>query len=105
VQHRPVLRDVDLLPSDHGVDFFTQVLAFGELQEQVEGFKRGALARVIEVQSVVGGEHLGAACWVEEEFAEVYGLDVFCMVLKGFPFSSSGDKLMWFLLLLLSLLL
>jgi len=49
------------------------------------------LTGVVEVQAIVGGEHGGTACGVEEEVAEVGGVFYVCGVgLEGFPFGCGG---------------
>ena len=48
VQNRSLLRDIDFLSAKHRVDSFPQARFLGELQQQVEGFGRDAILRIIE---------------------------------------------------------
>ena len=51
VQDRPVLRDVDLLAAEHGVDPLTQAGFLGQLHEQLERFVGDAVLGVIQVEA------------------------------------------------------
>ena len=51
VQHGAILGDVDLVAAEHGVDARAQAGFSGQLHEQLEGFVRDAVLRVIEEQA------------------------------------------------------
>ncbi len=72
VQDGAVLRDVDLLAAEHGVDALAQAGFLGQLQSSVSVFVRDAILRVIEIDADRFGRQALAACRVVgEERAEM----------------------------------
>jgi hypothetical protein len=72
VQDRSLLRDVDLLPSKHGVDPAPQTRFLGQLKEELEGFVGDAILRIVEVQAHSLQRHpLAALGIIGEEIAEM----------------------------------
>ena len=71
VQDGAVLRDVDLLAAEHGVDPRAQAGFLGQLQEQLERLVGDAVLRVVEVDARRLGRHaLAALGIVREELRE-----------------------------------
>ncbi len=69
---RPVFRDVDLVTPEHGVDALAQAAFLGQLQEELEGFVRDAVLRVIEVDARgLSRQTLAAVGIIREELAEM----------------------------------
>ena len=72
VQHRPLLRDVDLVPAKHGVDARLQRRFLGQLHEQLQGFVGDAVLRVVQKESHrLGGHALAALGVVREKIAQM----------------------------------
>jgi hypothetical protein len=72
VQDGTLLRDVDLLPPEHGVDPRAQAGFLGKLQEEREGFVGDAMLRVIQVEAHrLGRQPLAALGVIREEFSEM----------------------------------
>ena len=84
VQDGPVLRDVDLLAAEHGVDPRAQAGFLGQLQEQLERFVGDAILRVVEVEARgLGRQALAALGIVREEVAEMQVADLLMMGSAG----------------------
>ena len=72
VQDGPVLRDVDLLAAEHGVDPRSQAGFLRQLQEELEGLVGDAILRVIEEDAHGLGRHpLAALGIIREELPQV----------------------------------
>ena len=72
VQDGAVLRDVDLLAPEHGVDPGAQAGFLRQLQEELEGFVGDAILRVIEEDAHSLGRHpLAAPGIIREELPKV----------------------------------
>ena len=83
VQDRPVLRDVDLLPSKHGVDPRSQAGFLGQLDEKLEGFVGDAVLRVVQEEARGLGRHpLAALGIVREELAQMQSSDLLVVGLR-----------------------
>jgi hypothetical protein len=51
VQDGAILRDIDLLPPEHGVDSISQAGFLGQLQKKREGFVGDTILRIVEIQA------------------------------------------------------
>ena len=61
MQDGPVLRDVDLLASEHGVDAAAQIRFLGQLDEKPKRFVGDKVLRIVEVEpDRLGGHSLAA---------------------------------------------
>ena len=61
MQHRPILRDVDLLAAKHGVDVLPQARLLGQRDQQPQRLVGNAVLRIIEEDSrALGRESLAA---------------------------------------------
>jgi hypothetical protein len=61
VQDRSILRDIDFLPLEHGIDTRSQTRLFGQLKKQLESFVGNTVLRVIQKNSHGFGRHALAA--------------------------------------------
>ena len=50
MQHRPLLGDIDLVSSEHGVDVLAQSRLFRQLKQQLQGFVGDPVLRVVQEQ-------------------------------------------------------
>ena len=79
VQDGAVFRDVDLVAPEHGVDALAQAAFLGQLQEELEGFVRDAILRVIEKDARgLSRQTLAAVGILREELAEMHVPDSSC---------------------------
>ena len=79
VQHGALLRDVDFLAAEHGVDPRSQAGFLGQLEQQLEGFVGDAVLRVIQEEARRLGRHALAALGViREEIAQMQFLGSSC---------------------------
>ena len=86
VQHRPLLRDVDLVAAKHGIDPRAQARLLGQLQQQLQRFVGDAILRVIEVNPYcLSRQSLPALGVVGEQLAQVKLLDLLVVCSQGFP--------------------
>ena len=86
VQNGTVLREVDLVTPEHGVDLPAQVAFPGQLQEKLEGFVRDAILRVIEENARgFSRQTLAAVGILREELTEMHVPDSFVVGSEGLP--------------------
>src|SRR6266478_4777397 len=92
VQHGAVLRDVDLLAPEHGVDPLTQAGLLRELEEQGEGLVGNAVLRVVEVNARGLRRQALATFGVgREQLFQVEILDLLIVPLEGLPGRARGQ--------------
>ncbi len=86
VQNRPVLRDIYLLTTKHGVDSLPQAGFLSQLNEEFERFIGNAIFRIIQTNACCLGGHTLAAFWViGEKRAKMQWLYCLAVRLKGIP--------------------
>ena len=86
VQDRAVLRDVDLLAAEHGVDPLTQTRFFGQLHEQRQGFVRDPVLGVVQIESHRLDRHpLAALGVVREQRPQMHIADRVKVIRQTFP--------------------
>ena len=86
VQDGALLRDVDLLAAEHGVDPRPQAGFLGQLKQKLEGFVGDAILRVIEKDAHSLGRHpLAALGIVREQIAEMCLLDALIVGFESLP--------------------
>ena len=84
VQHGALFRDVDLLTPEHGVDALAQAGFLRQLQEELEGFIRDAILRIIQIEANgLCGHALAALGVIRKELSEMEVADIFMMRLQG----------------------
>jgi hypothetical protein len=86
VKHRAVLRDVDLVAPEHGVDAILQSRFPGKLKQESQGFIGDPVLGIIEIDS--GGldrQPLPARVILGEELPEVEARDRLAMLLQRRP--------------------
>ena len=94
VQDGPVLRDVDLLAAEHGVDPRSQAGFLGQLQEKLERFVGDAILRVVEVEPDRLDRHaLAALGIIREELAQMQLPDLLIVSFEGLPRRTFGERL------------
>src|SRR5262249_32460797 len=92
VQHSPVLRDVDLLAREHGVDARPESRPFRQGDEEPERLVGDAVLGVVEVQSVdLDGHHLAPFGVLGAELGGVGVLDLVVVLLECPPLGRRGD--------------
>src|SRR5262249_60021564 len=92
MKHRAVLRHVDLLAAEHGVDPLAQPGFLGEAEEETECLVGQAVLRVVEVQAdALDRQALAATRVVGEELAEMNVADLRVMVAKALPGWTLGE--------------
>ena len=92
VQHRPVLRRVDVDAGEHRVAALFQSRRAGQVHQQFQRLAGHAVLAVVDVQIADGDGQLGAAGGiVGEQFAQVFFADLVVMPLQGLPRGSGGD--------------
>ena len=86
MQHGPILRDVDLLAAEHGVDVVPQPALLGQGHQKLDGLVGDAILGVIQEQAGgLQGHLLAALGIVGEEPAEVQLADFAMVGLQGLP--------------------
>ena len=86
VQDRALLRDVDLLSPEHGVDARSQAGFLGQPEEQLEGFVGDAVLRVVQEEAHSLGRHpLAAAGIVREEIRGDASREPLIVGFEGLP--------------------
>src|SRR4030095_9358 len=86
VEHRALLRCVDLLAAEHGVDVLTQARLLGKLEQQGQGFVGDAVLGIVEVDSRgFGHESLAALAILGEELLQAGPPDLLVMLLQQRP--------------------
>jgi hypothetical protein len=91
VEDGPVLRDVDLLAAEHGVDPGAQAAFLRQLQKEFERFLGNAILGVIEVDANrLGGHALAAFGIIREKLPEMQFPDLPMVGFKGLPCWASG---------------
>ena len=94
VQNGAVLRDIDLVATEHGIDPFAQTALSGQTEEQFERFVRDAILRVIEEDPASLGRQIVPPPGISgKKFAQVEAGYFRMMRLKGFPGRTVGQ---WF---------
>ncbi len=64
MQHRAVLRDVDLVPAEHRIDLLSQTRLLGQLDQQLQRLVVDAVLRIVEKDPArLCGKAL-AASWI-----------------------------------------
>ena len=80
VQHRAILRDVDLFTGEHRIPTRRESARFGQVHQQPYGLVRDAILRVIEIDSQVFNRHRRAALRVfGEQVTQVSAFDLLIM--------------------------
>jgi hypothetical protein len=86
VQDRAVLRDVDPLAPEHGIDATPQPRLAGELQQESQGLIGDQVLGVVEVDSCgLDRQPVAARAILGKELPEVQGLDLLAMLLQRRP--------------------
>ena len=86
VEHRALLRGVDLLAAEHGVDALAQARLLRKLQQQGQGFVGDAVLGIVEIDSGgFGHEPLAALAILGEELPQVGPPDLLVMLLQQRP--------------------
>ena len=94
VQDRAVLRHVDLLAAEHGVDPRAQAGLLGELDEQPQRLVGDAVLRVVEVDAGgFRGQAFAAPGIVREELPQMHAVDRRVMGLERLPHRARGHRL------------
>jgi hypothetical protein len=92
VQHRTVLRGVDMDAGEHRVAALLQSGGAGQVDQQLERLARDPVLAVIDVEIADRQRQLGAAPGiVGKEFAELFLADLVVMPGQGAPCGSCGD--------------
>ena len=93
VEHGSVLRDVDLLATEHGVDAGAQAGLLGEADEQRQRLISDPVLRIVEIDA--GGldrQPFTAAGIAREQLAEVNGADFAMVLFERLPGRPLGDS-------------
>jgi hypothetical protein len=86
VEHRAVLRDVDVLPAEHRVAVRGHPAFVSQPQEQLEGLVGDPVLRVVEEEpGSFGDQALAAIRVLPEELAQVPSPDFGVMALERLP--------------------
>ena len=86
VEHGAVLRHVDLLAPEHGVDAGAQAGLLGELEEERQGLVGDAMLRVVEIDPHrLRGEALAALRIAGEEILQMQVADLLVVALQFLP--------------------
>ena len=92
VQHRAVLRGVDVHAGEHRVAALLQSGGAGQVDEQLQRLPRDPVLAVVDVQVADRQRQLGAAPGIfVEELAKVFLADLVVMPLQGAPCGSGDD--------------
>ena len=93
VEHGPVLGDVDLVATEHGVDALAQAAFSGQLQEKPEGLVRDAVLRVVEKETGALGRQAFAAAGIDgKEPAEMKAPDLLVVGDERLPRRAGGER-------------
>ena len=94
VQHRAILRDVDLLSPEHGVDTRAQPGFFSQLHQEAQGLVGDPVFRVIEVNPRrFQRQSLAALRILRKKRAQVYVPDLLVVGFEGLPGRARGGRL------------
>ena len=86
VKNSPILRDVDLLAAEHGLNAFTEAALLGEIDEEADRLVRDTILRVVQVKAgTFGGQALAAKGIIGEERPQMHIADLPVMLLQGLP--------------------
>src|SRR5262249_11414852 len=86
VQDRALLRDVDLVAAEHGVDVLAEAGLLGELQQKAERLVGDAVLGIVEVDpGRLDDEPLPALAVVGKELAQMLALDLLIVLLQRCP--------------------
>ena len=92
VQDGPLLRDVDLLAPEHGIDASPQAGLLRQLQQEPEGFVGDAVLRIVKVDADGLRGHALSALWiVREELPQMKLPDSPVMGFEGLPCGEGGE--------------
>ena len=92
VQHRAVLRGVDVDAGEHRVAALLQSGGAGQVEQQLQRLPGDPVLAVVDVEVADRQCQLGAAGGVfGEELAQVFVADLVVMPLQGLPRGSGGD--------------
>ena len=92
VEDGPVLRHIDFVAPEHGVNPGSQAGGLGQLQQQLEGFVGEAILGVIQVKARgLGGHPLAAAGIVPKEFPEMQLPNLLIVGFQGLPGRAFGE--------------
>ena len=97
VEHGSLLRDVDLLAAEHGVDAGAQAALFREADEQRQRLISDPVLRVVEIDARgLSRQPFAASGVAREQVAEMEGVDVAKVLFESLPCrllgeSASGD--------------
>ena len=92
MKHGPAFGGVDHLAREHRRDLVFEVRRVSQAEELVQGLGGGVLARVVEENAAVLGEHRVGARRVGQEIAEVCRFDVGGVVAEGVPGRGRADQ-------------
>ena len=86
MKNGPILRDVDLLPAEHGLNALTQAALLGKIDEEADRLVGDAILRVVEVKAgAFGGQALAPVGIIGEERPQMHIADLPVMLLQGLP--------------------
>ena len=86
VQHRAILRDVDVYAGEHLVATLLELGGAGQVGQQLQGFPVDAVFAVVDVEVADGDVEFAAAVWVlGEEFTQVGAHDLVVVLAQRLP--------------------
>ena len=88
VQRRALLRDVDLVAAEHGVDALTQAAFLGKPQQQLQGLIGDPVFRIVEINARGLQRHSLAAIGILGE--ELPKMDILDRLVMGLQQSPGG---------------
>ena len=93
VQHRALLRDVDLLAAEHGVDALPQAGLLRQLQQQFQRLVGDAVLGIIEKKAdSLGGKTLASLRVVGEQLAEMDFTDLLVVSSQRLPCGTTRES-------------
>jgi hypothetical protein len=92
MQNGAVLRDVDLVASEHGFEPFTQAGLLRKIEEKLQGLAGDAVLGIVKVESnALDGQMLAAGRVLCKQFSQVQIANLLVMSCEGFPGWTLGD--------------
>src|ERR1700734_3413654 len=86
MQHSPVLRNVDLVPTEHRIDLLAQTRFLGQLDQQLQRLVGNAILRVVEKNSTrLRSKTLTASRIRFKQLTQMFLPNLLKMGLKGLP--------------------
>ena len=92
VQHSTVLRDVDPVAAEHGVEPVAQASLLRQIEEELQGLGGDTVLRVVEVKADgFKGQRFATAGVIREQLPKVQRADLLIVGLKGLPGRAFGE--------------